>query len=296
MVSPLDKEEYKNSKAWARKAARGELKPIPCISGWMDICGFGSALEGGSWDLVELQKNGLLHLLSTIYQMAGRPHLVGVEPMPSESVLIINDGIARTVDLDRPEFAHAAQIIFYLRDLFFLHRHLVNYTRKLGYGFRTIFAGGERVQYSPEIFTGHSVLQHNEEEISDFGKALLKKNFLHNPSQFQMNTAFAKAYSLDSLGSKRGYAVDRCYVESSFWEKLQAIPYLGVEEKAGSVLLYVNDNPAFEVYSDESITTSFKGIEMVVRQVVSVRVDECFEGEETWCDLPEPQSHNEADR
>lgn len=287
MVTPLDKEEYKESLVWARKAEKGELEPIPCISGWMDVCGFGSALELGHWDLINLQKRGLLNLLSTIYQRAGHPYLIGVDPMPYETVLVINDGIARTIDLNRPDLTDAAQIIFYLRDIFFLHAHLVEYTRERGFGFRTVLAGGERVQYSPEIFTGNSVLQHDEENISDIGRALLNKNFLHNPSQFQMNTAFAKAYSLDSLGSRSGFSVDRCYVESSFWEKLQGIPHLDVEERENSILLYFRSNPAFEIYTDKSITTSFKGIDMLVKQVVRVRVDENFEGEETYCDIPE---------
>ncbi|MBJ2128433.1 hypothetical protein JC525_05740 [Alteromonas sp. IB21] len=286
MVSPLDKKEYQESLIWARKAEKGELEPIPCISGWMDVCGFGSALELGHWDLINLQKGGLLNLLSAIYQRAGHPYLIGVEPIPYETVLVINDGIARTIDLNRTDLADAVQIIFYLRDIFFLHAHLVDYTRKHGYGFRTVLAGGERVQYSPEIFTGNSVLQHDEHNISNFGRALLNKNFLHNPSQFQMNTAFAKAYSIDSLGSRGGFSVDRCYVESSFWEKLRGIPYLDVEDGDNSILLYFRSNPAFEIYTDKTIITSFKGIDMQVRQVVRVRVDESFEGEETFRDIP----------
>ena len=162
----------------------------------MDICGFGSALEKHSWDLIELQKSGLLNLLSMVYQRAAHPFLTGVEPMPYESILVINDGIARTVDLDKPEFSHAASFIFYLRELFFSHRNLIDLTSSYGYGIRAVFAGGERVQYSPELYTGNMVLQHDDDKISDFGKKLLNKNFLHNPLEFQMNTAFSKAYSI----------------------------------------------------------------------------------------------------
>lgn len=285
MATPWEKDEYKNSIEWAKKAKAGELHVIPCISGWVDVCGFGSALEKYSWDLIELQKSGLLNLLSTVYQRAAHPFLTGVEPMPYESILVINDGISRTVDLDKPEFAHAASFIFYLRDLCFSHRNLIGLTGSYGYGIRTVFAGGERVQYSPELYTGNMILQHDNENISDFGKALLNKNFLHNPSEFQMNTAFAKAYSIDSLGSKHGFKVNNCYMESSFWRLIELIPMLDIEVKETSILIHFNSKPALEVYFNDQIKTSFKGIEMHVNQVFAIRIDEHFEGEETYCDI-----------
>lgn len=182
MPVPWEKEEYLDAKKWTDIARRGELKVIPCIAGWIDICGFGAALETARWDLKELQKRGLLELLSYVYEQVGHPYLIGVEPMPFETVLVINDGIARTVDLDKPEYANGAQFIFYLRDLFFAHKFLVKHLRSAGYGIRTILAGGERVQYSPTLFTGNSLLQHDEKNISEFGRRLLQKNFLHNPA------------------------------------------------------------------------------------------------------------------
>lgn len=285
MVGPWEKDEYKKSEEWARKAKAGELHVIPCISGWVDVCGFGSALERCSWNLVKLQKSGLLNLLSTVYQRAAHPFLVGVEPMLYESILVINDGISRTVDLDKPDCTNTVSFIFYLRDLLFSHRNLIELTASYGYGIRTILAGGERVQYSPELYTGNMILQHDKEKISNFGKALINKNFLHNPSEFQMNTAFAKAYSIDSLGSKHGFKVNNCYVESSFWQLIGLIPMLDVEEKEASILLNFNSKPAIEVFFSEKIETSFKGIEMRVNQVTGMRIDKNFEGEETYCDI-----------
>lgn len=285
MATPLDKHEYLDSVAWAKKSRAGELEVKTCISAWMDVCGFGSALENCAWDLVELQKSGMLALLSTVYQRAGHPFLVGVEPMPSESILIINDGVSRTVDLDKPEYASGASFVFYLRDLFFAHESLVYLTNSQGYGFRTILAGGERVQYSPTIFTGNSFLQHDENNTSDFGSALLNKNFLHNPSEFQMNTAFAKAYSIDSLGTKHGFNIDCCYIESSFWGLIENIPELSIEHKNNSKLICFNLNPALEIFFSNTIRNHFKGIDLSVNEVCRIRIDEKFEGEETIVDI-----------
>lgn len=117
-------------------------------------------------------------MLSEVYETVAHPFLIGVKPMPYETVLVINDGIARTVDLGNPESAIAAKFIFYLRDLFFAHSHLLALTKSYGYGIRTVLAGGERVQYSAEEFTGNSILHHSENSISEFGKKLLNKTFV----------------------------------------------------------------------------------------------------------------------
>lgn len=120
MAGPWDKEEYIKAIEWQDKAEAKLLDVTPCIAAWMDICGFGSALEKSSWNLVNLQKRGTLEMLSKVYQRAAHPFLIGVDPTPYETVLVINDGIARTVDLGKPEFASAVQFVFYLRDLFLL--------------------------------------------------------------------------------------------------------------------------------------------------------------------------------
>lgn len=285
MVDPWEKDEYKNARKWAKKAQEKQLDVVPCIAAWMDVCGFGSALESSSWNLATLQKNDMLTMLSEVYERVAHPFLIAVEPMPYEIVLVINDGIARTVDLGKPEFADAGQFIFYLRDLFFAHSRLLVLTRSYGYGIRTVLAGGDRVQYSPESFTGNSVLHHSKENISEYGRQLLEKNFVYNPLEFQLNTAFAKAYSLDALGSKHGFCVGGLYIESSFWDVIKAIPRLRIDKGKSSVVIFYNDLPALELYYTEQVSCEFKGLNLTSDRVTSMRVDENFEGEETYCEL-----------
>lgn len=285
MAGPWDKEEYQKAIEWQDKAEAKLLDVTPCIAAWMDICGFGSALEESSWNLVNLQKRGTLEMLSKVYQRAAHPFLIGVDPTPYETVLVINDGIARTVDLGKPEFASAVQFVFYLRDLFFAHNRLLSLTRTYGYSIRTVLAGGERVQYSPETFTGNSVLQHDDVNISEFGRKLLEKNFVYNPSEFQLNTAFAKAYSIDALGTKNGFKVGNLYIESSFWEKIEPIPLLDIERKNNSILLTYNGAPALEFYFNEEIALDYKGLRLNASEIYAMRVDADFEGEETYCEL-----------
>ena len=44
---------------------------------------------------------------------------------------------------------------------------------------------------------------YDEKKISEEGKKFLEKTFVYNPSEFQMNTAFAKAYSIERFRNKK---------------------------------------------------------------------------------------------
>lgn len=284
MPTPREKEEFQQSLEWKRKARSGSLVPIPCIGAWIDICGFGSQLERAKWNLSELQLAGAVNLLSEVYQRVGHPFWVGVEPEPYENVLVLNDGIARTVDIGNVKYARAVQAIFYFRDLVLAHLDLLWLTNRNNLGVRTVLAGGERIQYSPAIFTGNSILLHGDSP-SEWGKRLLEKNFLYNPVEFQMNTSFAKAYSIDSNGSKSGFNVNGFFIEKMFFERFGAIPGIDVSLGESAVYIKHNNNIALEMNASLKKKFAFKGLDTVVYGISSVRVDASFEGEETIIDL-----------
>ncbi|WP_290648708.1 hypothetical protein [Aquisalimonas sp.] len=284
MPTPWEKEEFHNSLEWKRRARSGSLTPIPCIGAWIDVCGFGSQLEKAKWNLSEFQVGGTVNLLSEVYQRVGHPFWVGVEPEPYESVLVLNDGIARTVDLGNVQCAQAVQAIFYIRALVLAHLHLLRLTNHNHLGVRTVLAGGERIQYSPTTFTGNSILSHGDAP-SEWGKRLLEKNFLYNPSEFQMNTAFAKAYSIDANGTRSGFNVNGFFVEEMFFERFGAIPGIDVTFDESSIYVKHNNNTALELRVSLKKEFVFKGLNASVYGISSVRVDTSFEGEETIIDL-----------
>lgn len=284
MPTPFEKEEYRIANAWRRKAGAGQLAPVPCLAVWMDICGFGAQLESSSWNLRELQRTGIVELLSEVYQRVGKPFWIGIGAEPSESILVINDGIARTVDLVCPEYGHAVHAIFYVRDLILAQLSLLRLTNQRGLGIRTILAGGERIQYAPEIFTGNLILQHNEIP-SERGQKLLDKNFLYNPAEFQMNTAFAKAYSIDAAGTKSGFHVNGLFIEKTFFDRLALISDVGIYISDKSINVQHRENTALELIIENQVHFQFKGLATIVYGIKSVRIDESFEGEETIIDL-----------
>ncbi len=284
MPTPWEKDEFHESLDWERKARSGSLTPIHCIGAWIDICGFGSQLEKAKWNLREFQRSGTVNLLSEVYQRVGHPFWVGVEPEPYENVLILNDGIARTIDLGNVQYARAVKAAFYVRDLVLGHLHLLRLTNHNNLGVRTVLAGGERIQYSPAMFTGNSILHHGDNP-SEWGKRLLEKNFLYNPAEFQMNTAFAKAYSIDASGSKSGFSINGLFIEEMFFERFSAIPGIDVVAGESSVCISVNKNVALELNIRSKKEFVFKGLHTAVFGISSVRVDASFEGEETIIDL-----------
>lgn len=294
MPTPFEKKEFQQALDWAKRARAGELEPVPCVSGWMDVCGYGSQLEKCSWDLKVLQKSGTINLLSEVYRCVGHPFWIGVKPAPYENVLIINDGVARTVDLATPKYINIIQAVFYVRDLILGHLTLLRVTSSHGLGIRTVLAGGERIQYSPTYFTGNSILSHGE-TTSEFGKKLLEQNFLYNPAEFQMNTAFAKAYTIDAKGSKSGFSVNKLYIEEAFFQRLEIVSGLEIKKNEKSLLFKSNGNPAIELYFDEIIPFKEKGLQTNVLRINKMRVDEKFESEETVIDLDNWELEEESD-
>lgn len=278
--TPYDSPEYKVFSYWRDQAKRGELKTIPCIAGWSDICGSGRLLDKAHWSLQAAQDLDLFRALSQKYLVLGRPLITGVPPMPTERVLVINDGVARTIDLTDPAYIHQAHILFYVRDLLMYHymleRQLVGY----GLGLRTVLAGGQRCQYSPNSSTGQSLLYYTNEP-SAFGKALLNQCFVNNPAEFQMNTAFALAYTLESLGTEKGIIPNRVYIEESWLEKLNAfMPEPSLLEQHEIHFMWQGE-PGITIAFDDRREFLAKGFSFNVFRIQDFIVHKRFEGEMT---------------
>ncbi len=278
--TPFDSQEYVEQTYWRRQAAQGELKTLRAIAGWSDICGFGDALASSAWDLSKLNERSLFRSLSQAYTSLGRPLISGVPPMPSERVLVINDGIARTIDLTGSEHIEQAQLLFYIRDLLMQHYMLEQQLVDGGLGLRTVLAGGERCQYSPPKFTGHLLLSYTNEP-SEFGKRLLEQEFVYNPAEFQMNTAFALAYTLEEMGSSEGLIPNRAYFETRWLSTLNdVIPGFCVLDGQTVHLLW-HDEPGITIAFDDCRSVEAKGLVTSVYRVCEFIVHERFEGERT---------------
>lgn len=286
MVYPWEKQEVKDSEKWSLISKKKKLIPINCISGWVDICGYGSILKKNNWDISKIQEDGFINLLNEFHIRCAHPFIT-LPPVISEKILILNDGLARTCDiLPSIGLIYTGHIfIIYLRELFFSHVFTTRLMHNYGLGLRTVLAGGERIQYSGEIFTGHSILMHDAVNISSFGKNFLETNFLYNPAEFQMNTAFAKAFSIDQKGSKAGFNINNFYIERSFWNKCDLIPFITHEIQNKSISISYNNAIILEIYFSNTLKISFQGIDLVVDEIEAIKINIPSEKEEIYFDI-----------
>ena len=280
MTQPFESKEFLDKLKWQTDTHNRKLESIECIAIWTDICGFGNLLQNNEWDLLKLQNAGLVELLNEVYSIAGRVMLPFASPMPSDRILVLNDGIAKTLDLNFKNYLDGHTFLFFLRDSIFNHYFLLKTTENYGVGIRTVFAGGARIQYSPEKITGHSVLYYDNNNISDFGKKILETQFLYNPSEFQMNTAFAKAFTIDSLGTKEGINVNGLYIESSFIDLIEDIPNLKVQIEDNKIDISYKDTLMFKIYTSKTIIKKIKGLEVKIYHIKKFKIYKEFDGDD----------------
>ncbi|MBV2180849.1 MAG: hypothetical protein KUL86_06385 [Castellaniella sp.] len=283
---PFETTEYLERFHWLQRVKNKKLNVVPCISSWFDICGYGQVLESVGWQLTKLLDSGLFNALEHAYSLLGYPLISGVPPMPTERILVINDGIARTTDLADPAYINHSQFLFYVRDLLIKHFQLQQFLTQQSLGLRTVLAGGERCQYTPQGVTGHSIL-HYSGEPSEFGKGLLQQQFVYHPAEFQMNTAFAMAYTIEALGSKGGITPNRLYITGTWLHNVNAILPEPAVAADGVIRFLWGGSTGISIFFDKKISVSTKGFATDVFRVSDFVVHKEFEGDETHFPMAE---------
>lgn len=282
--TPWESSEYIEKELWANKVSEKSLNIIPCASAWFDICGYGNLLEKSNWSLLNLRNNGFFDSLSFVYEILGHPFIVDVPPRPTERVLFLNDGVARTIDLSSSKDVHPVILLFYIRDLFLAHFQLINGLAKLNLGLRTVLAGGERCQYSPPSISGQSVLYHSGNP-SEYGRAILDQKFVYYPPEFQMNTAFAAAYIIEALGSKSGIIPNRLYVAGTWIDKFSGVLPCPIIVADDAIEISYNGGAGISLHFDDKFPVYAKGLETDVFKISGITVHANFDGEETVCSM-----------
>ena len=90
-------------------------------------------------------------------------------------------------------------------------------------GCRSVISFGENIEYlADEIRLDDWVLNYtkNGNGISNFAKAYGNPIIIYNPKELQMNTAFSKAFLLESEGSRIGLCGNNLYIDKSTIEAI----------------------------------------------------------------------------
>jgi hypothetical protein len=184
---------------------------IECICSWYDLLGFGKPLVDSKWNLndercwTQLERINSIDLSYT-NRFSSNHGTVN---------LSMNDGIISTFDIDRTKAGFKSQLVFVLDDLINEFESLNFRDTKAGFpGMRGILTFGHRYNYT-----------HVESTVA----LINNKTIAYHPPEFQMNTAFSKAYIMESSGSKAGISGNNLYVDKHL---LDSIEHLILDQKA----------------------------------------------------------------
>lgn len=285
MPTPYEKEEFLKQESLRQKAVERKLNIIPCFSYWADICGFGNTLSKANWNIKDINDSGILSILSDVYTMYSNVRLHGVDPMPYDVSLILNDGIAKSIDLNHIDLLDANMFVFFIRDLIFTHWHLLENTRKYDLSIRSVISIGERTEYSISTMTGNSILSHDEKKISDFGKKMLETTYVYNPVKFQMNTAFAKAFTIESMGTKYGIQIGGFYIDTNFFSVFDKVKGLSIEKEVDKFNLILNGIKVISLSCEDEFSIDCKGIKVGVNRIRNMHIYKELDGDDVIVDL-----------
>lgn len=183
---------------------------------WSDLLGFGHMWMDDNWAPSQNQ-------IKKIYNRLQQTHNVVLSFCDiHEKNLILNDGVAKIVGIDDEFFGEMrlGDFTHIFRNWVYMHM-TINGTEHAQNdpGLRTIISFGLGVQYlADEIRMDDLVLNYTKPKdstMSNLAQRCGNPIMMYNPIDLQMNTAFSKAYILDSIGSSQGLKGSRFFIDKS---------------------------------------------------------------------------------
>ena len=183
---------------------------------WSDLLGFGNVYSDNNWDLNDKQKHEVYDRLVAAHSA------VLYFSTPFERDMILNDGIAKVFMPDDGPFnkSDINSVSIFFRHCIELHMAISQTEKANGYpGCRSVIAFGDSIEYlAEEVKFDDYVLNYTKpegHEISSIAERVGNPTIIYNPKELQMNTAFSKAYILESGGSKAGLLGNNMYIDQS---------------------------------------------------------------------------------
>lgn len=183
---------------------------------WSDLLGFGNVYSDNNWDLNDKQKHEVYDRLVAAHSA------VLYFSTPFERDMILNDGIAKVFMPDDGPFnkSDINSVSIFFRHCIELHMAISQTEKANGYpGCRSVIAFGDSIEYlAEEVKFDDYVLNYTKpegHEISSIAGRVGNPTIIYNPKELQMNTAFSKAFILESGGSKAGLPGNNMYIDQS---------------------------------------------------------------------------------
>lgn len=193
-----------------------KLNVRKCFCMWSDLLGFSCMFEQTTWILNKEQCRKIYDRLEAAHSA------VLYYSSIQERNLILNDGIAKVYHpYPKENWIHnILGISMYIRSCVELHMSISETEHKKGFpGCRSVIAFGDNIEYLvDEIRLDDYVVNYSKpqgSDLSDLAKRTGNPVIIYNPRELQMNTAFSKAYLLESGGTKAGLPGNFMYIDQS---------------------------------------------------------------------------------
>lgn len=191
---------------------KSDLEVVESFCLWCDLLGYGKAFYDSNWELsTEASYANLKRIKNLEISLQRIPTL-------EDRMLSLNDGFIHNLDFSNLKILN---IIYWLE--FSLENFL--YANRLDiasgfYGIRGVLTYGQRAKYTTNGLTlSDLILTDNSKRKAAYEKVQVT----YSPSEFQMNTAFSKAYIIEADGSKKGISGNKLYIDIQFINKLVSI-------------------------------------------------------------------------
>ena len=176
---------------------------IECICSWCDLLGYGQPLVDSNWNLQDKRCEGQLIRIKSL-------DLSSVNRFPSAhhvTSFTLNDGVIYNFDINTKEDRFRDCLVMVLDDLIGEYESLNRRDFRDGYpGVRGVITFGHRYNYVD--------VESTVNVLDDFTSS-------YHPRVFQMNTAFSKAYLMESSGSKAGISGNSLYIDKYLFNRIE---------------------------------------------------------------------------
>jgi hypothetical protein len=212
------------------------FKIIDCICAWYDLLGFGNPLIDSGWNLNDQRCEQQLQRIKSL-------DLSLVNTFSSHqgtTSLSLNDGMIINFDIEFESAYLEQRIIRVLDDLILEYQNLNLRDGKAGYpGIRGVLTFGHRYNYT---------------DVESTVRVIDGKTTSYHPKDFQMNTAFSKAYIIESSGSKSGVSGNRLYIDKFLLDSIESIITKRQNQfRIEKDLSDQNDFKLYSIYNNETL-------------------------------------------
>lgn len=191
------------------------VKIVESLCLWCDLLGFSQPFIESSWDLNNpvAQKN-IKRVQNLQYSF------LSTNLYPHEKSLVLNDGFVKNIDLNKNIVGGVQSYIYWLTFLLNNYNIINTIDKEDGFpGVRGVLTYGHRFHYLKNNLTLSDILQSSPERKKEAEKEIL----VYSPLEFQMNTAFSKAYLMESGGSRIGLSGPNLFIDYEFIHKYTSI-------------------------------------------------------------------------